>query len=233
MKKFGIYAICWAILLAVFNVICFATPGEAAGMTKFGGAFWAGYVFITLAFVGQLACAYFALKEENKQKLFYNLPLITVNYTGLILTIVFGALCMAIPDLPNWVGILICLVIFVFTAIAVIKAGAADEIVANVDEKIKTQTAFMKTLTTDAQNLVNRADTPMLKDICKKVYEALRYSDPMSTPELSDVERRIKEGFDALTDAVLADNLDEAETSAKELLQLITERNNICKNQKG
>ena len=108
-KKFKYYALIWAILLAVFNVICFVTPSEAAGMSKFGGAFWAGYIFITLAFIGQLVCAYFALKTDDKTKLFYNIPIIRVSYTGLILTLVFGALCMAIPNLPNWVGIIVCL----------------------------------------------------------------------------------------------------------------------------
>lgn len=74
-KKFKYYALIWAILLAVFNVICFITPDETAGMSKFGGAFWAGYIFITIAFIGQLVCAYIALKTDDKTKLFYNIPL--------------------------------------------------------------------------------------------------------------------------------------------------------------
>ena len=41
-KNFKFYAITWAILLALFNILVFLTPNEAAGMTKFGGAFWSG-----------------------------------------------------------------------------------------------------------------------------------------------------------------------------------------------
>ena len=55
-----------------------------AGASKFVGAFWTGYIFITLAFIGQLVCSYFALKAESLQKMFYNIPLITISYTGLI-----------------------------------------------------------------------------------------------------------------------------------------------------
>lgn len=44
-KAFRTYAVIWAIVLAVFNVVCFVTPGEIAGISKFGGAFWAGYIF--------------------------------------------------------------------------------------------------------------------------------------------------------------------------------------------
>ena len=79
-KTFNYYSICWLISLAVFNVIAFVTPNEIAGISKFTGAFWVGYIFITLAFIGQLGCAYNAFKAENLKKLFYNIPLISVSY---------------------------------------------------------------------------------------------------------------------------------------------------------
>ena len=48
-KNFKYYAGIWAILLVIFNLATFVSPNEAAGMTKFGGAFWVGYIFIALA----------------------------------------------------------------------------------------------------------------------------------------------------------------------------------------
>ena len=115
MKKgFRYYAAAWALLFALFNLLVFVPPRFVGEYDKFGGAFWAGYIGIAVAFVGQLVCAHFALKAENAQKLFYNLPLVTVSYTGLVLTLVCGGLCMVVPDLPNWVGALVCLLILVF-----------------------------------------------------------------------------------------------------------------------
>ncbi len=228
MKKgFKTYIAAWAILLALFNIICFATPTEMAGMTKFGGAFWAGYVFITVAFIGQLACAYFALKAENLKKLFYNLPLITVSYTGLILTVIFGAVCMAIPGLPNWVGIIVCTVILAFTAIAILKSKAAGDIVAETDEKVKMQTSFIRSLTADAEGLMSRAQTDEAKAMCKKVYEALRYSDPMSSEALADIESEISEKLSAYAAAVKSG--ENASVLADELIALIGDRNRMCK----
>lgn len=228
-KTFKFYAIIWAICLALLNAIAFVTPNEIAGISKFDGAFWVGYIFITLAFIGQLACAYVAFKAENLKKLFYNIPLISTSYIGLIVMLVVGGLTMVIPRFPNWIGIIVCLLVLGFTAISVIKAGFAAEIVSDIDTKIVTETAFIKTITVDAQNLISRANAPMLKEQCKKVYEALRYSDPMSNVALAEVEQRIKEEFDALTDAVIADDLDATESSVKELSTLINERNNKCK----
>ena len=232
MKKFTIYTICWAILLAVFNVICFVTPNnekiDDTEYLKFGGAFWAGYVFITLAFIGQLICAFIALKEENKQKFFYKLPLIRLSYTGLVLTIIFGSVCMAIPDLPNWVGI-ICLIILAFNAIAVVKASAAGEVVANIDEKVKAQTSFIKNLTVDTEGILARAKSEPVKAECKKVYEAVRYSDPMSSEALSVIEAKITVKVDEFASAVGADDAEKAKEIADEIIILVGDRNKKCK----
>ncbi|HEZ7987322.1 MAG TPA: hypothetical protein RWO09_10390 [Ruminococcus sp.] len=227
-KKFKYYAVIWAILLAVFNVICFATPGEAAGMSKFGGAFWAGYIFIIIAFIGQLVCAYIALNTDSKTKLFYNIPIIRVSYTGLIFTLIFGALCMAIPNLPNWVGIIVCLLILAFTAIAVIKAKAASDVVENIDKKVKAQTLFIKSLTVDAESLLARATTPEAKEACKKVYEAVRYSDPMSNDALAGVESQITLKFNEFSNAVTS-GAEDIGSIADELVVLIGDRNKKCK----
>ena len=228
-KTFKFYAIIWAISFALFNVVSFVAPDEVAGVSKFDGAFWVGYIFIALAFIGQLICAYIAFKAENLKKLFYNIPLISISYIGLVVMLVVGGLTMAIPHFPNWIGIIVCLLVLGFTAISIIKESVAAELVSNIDTKIVTETAFIKTITVDAQNLINRANAPMLKEQCKKVYEALRYSDPISNVALADVEQRIKEEFGALTDAVIADDLDLVESSTKELLRLTDERNANCK----
>lgn len=228
-KRFGFFAVIWAISLALFNVICFVTPSEAAGFNKFGGAFWTGYIFITLAFIGQLVCAYFALKAESLKKMFYNIPLITISYTGLIVMLIVGVLAMAIPNLPNWIGIIVCFAVLAFTAISVITAKVAGAIVSDIDEEVQTKTSFIKQLTLDAENLVNRAKAPMLKKLCIKVYEAACYSDPVSNARLSDIENRIREEFAAFTDAVLADDLDLTESSANEVITLLEERNSKCK----
>lgn len=221
------YALCWVILIALFNLGCFITPTEWYGFDKFGGTFWAGYVCITFAFVGQLVCAIFALRRENAKRLFYRLPIITVSYTGLVATFLLGTLCMAIPDVPNWVGILVCTAVLAFTAIAVVKASAAAGLVERADEKIETQTRRIKTLAAEAETLLTRTGGEEVKAVCQKVCEALRYSDPMSNPALSIIEEQIAAELDALKAA--ADDPQSAGTIADRLLLLLQERNAKCK----
>lgn len=227
-KRFGFYAGLWAVLLILFNVIAFVSPGWKE-YDKYTGGFWAGYVLITVMLIGQLACAYFALKEENSQKLFYKMPLITTSYAGLIVSFVFGGLCMLISPLPYWVGIIVCAIVLAATALAVIKAAAAAEEVEKIDQKIKVQTFFIKALTVDADSLLARAKSDAVKAECKKVYEVVRYSDPMSHDALASTESQITVAFAKLTAAVSTDDAEAVKAAAEEVIILIGDRNRKCK----
>ena len=145
-KNFGLYSIVWALCLAVFNVITFVTPNKIGELSKFSGSFWVGYIFITVAFLGQLICAFMAFKAENLKKFFYRIPLISISYGGAIAMLIFGSVFMAVPTLPEWIGIIVCVVVLAFNAISVIKATAAANIVNGIDEKVATQTLFIRSL---------------------------------------------------------------------------------------
>jgi len=218
----------WAVLLLLFNLIAFLSVGWA-GQEKYTAPFWTGYVFITLASVGQLFCVYQALKAEKLRKLFYNIPLIRISRTGLILSFIVGGACMLTPILPYWVAILGCAAVLAFTVIALLKASAAAELVEKIDEKTKSDTFFMRRLTADAEALVAKARTEVLKAQCKKVYEALRYSDPRDCDPLASLESKIMKKFGAFAEAVEDSDELSAVDAAQELLELLTERNGKAK----
>ena len=227
-KRFGIYALIWAVLLALFNVIAFVSPGWI-WFEKYGASFWVGYAFIMVTFLGQLACAWFALREERASKLFYKVSLIATSYTGLIVTFVVGGLCMLISLLPYWVGTIVCAVVCAANVVAVVKSAAAVDEVQKIDDKVKVQTGFIKKLTLDAEALVANAKDAAVKAECKKVYEAIRYSDPMSNSELADIENEIAEKFAKFADAVGDNDTRLAFETASVLLGLINNRSKKCK----
>ncbi len=230
MKKgFKTYALIWAVLLVIFNVICFATPNEMAGYTKLDATFWTAYIFMTLAFIGQLACAYKAFTAADAQRLFYNIPLITISYSGLVLMLIIGAAAIAIPGLPSWLAVIAGVVILGFTAIAVIKAGWAANAVSKVDERVAAQTSFIKSLIVDTESILSRAKSDAVKAECKKVHEAVRYSDPMSNDALSVIEAKITVKVDEFSSAVGVEDAEKAKEIADEIVILVADRNKKCK----
>lgn len=230
MKKgFKYYIAAWAILVVLFNVIAFVTPSKIAGEPKFTGSFWAGYAFTLVAFAGQLLCAHIALKQENETKMIYHMPLATISFTGLIVTVIAAGICMFVPGIPYWVTVIVCAVVLAFTAIGVLKAQAAADIVESKDAELKAQTFFIKGITSDAAGLQSRAATDALRAECKKVYEALRYSDPMSSERLSSIESQIAAAFNAFAGAVDGEDETAAAETVKRLLDLIEDRNRRCR----
>lgn len=135
---------------------------------------------------------------------------------------------MAIPDVPNWVGIVLCALILGFAAIAVIKAGAAAELVEDTGRRVKEQTVFIRLLTADAESLMAKVKTDEAKAATRKVYEAVRYLDPMSVEALSGLESQITLKFRELEQAVTGGEAT-AGRLADEVVILLDERNKKCK----
>ena len=224
-KSFGIYAVAWAAVLGLFNVITFVIPAE----DKFDTLFWIAYALITLFFVVQLACTYFIFKPDALEKKFYNIPLVSVSVTALIAMLVVGGICMGVKAIPDWLGIILCCVVVALNIISYARAAAGATIISAVDEKIKTQTFFIKSLSADAQALSARAQGDEMNALVHKIYEAIRYSDPMSNEMLADVESDIGAQFKIFSKAVSDNNSELASASADELLALISSRNAKCK----
>lgn len=228
-KKFGIYTAAWAIALALFNVCAFVPPHTIDGVNRLNGSFFAGYVAITLCFLLQLGCAYFAFKPQSLQRTFYQLSLSTVSYAGLALMLVVGGLCMLIVPLPYWLGIVACVIVLGVTVIAILKATTAVAIVSELDEKIATQTAFIKLMTARAEALMNSTTSPELRRETKEVYEAIRYSDPMHNAALDDDNERLRTTFQAFVEAVEVGDLALATEWRTTLLGCVACRNAACK----
>ncbi len=221
-KTFKSYIGVWTICLVLFNAISFIVPSELKSN------FWAGYIFITIAFIGQLFCANIAFKSENFRKFFYNFPLISISFVGTLIMLVVGGLTMAISTVPVWIGIILCLIVLAFTAIAIINASVASETVSNVDTKIKAQTLFIKMLIADATTLMSKAETKEAKEITKKIYEKLRYSDPVSNDVLNSIESQITIKFKEFESSII-ENSQNAISLGEELIILIDDRNTKCK----
>lgn len=231
-KVFQCYFIIWAVLFVLFNVISFVSVGWS-GIEKYTSSFWIGYVFITFAFIGQIICAYLALREKNITKTFYKISLVTTSYIGLILSFIFGGLCMIFSLLPYWVSIILCTTVLAFNSVAVVKASVGIDLVNDINDKIKDRTSFIRSLTIDAERLVTHAKSEFIKEECKKVYEVVRYSDPMDNDILNSIESEININFTKFSQAIDENDFEKVSEIAEKLIILFDNRNKNCKLLKG
>ena len=232
-KDFKVYALIWAILLTVWCAFVFLVrPIIPRYVIDYDARFWTAFVFIALALIGNLVCAHLAFTTESLKKMFLNISLITVSWSVLIAMLGVGSVFMLIPNCPVWIVAVVCIIILAFNAITVIKVGWAADAVSKVDERVVAQTSFIKKLIVDIESSLSRAKSDAVKVECKKVYEAVRYSEPMSNAVLSVTEAKITVKMDEFFSAVVADDVEKVEEIADEIVILVAERNKKCKSLK-
>lgn len=229
-KNFKYFALIWFVSLVIFNAITFIIPAEIAGVNRFEQpTFWIAYAFITVALIGQLVSALIVCSKDTLEKVFLNIPLLKLGYSAIAISVVVGLVFMILPVIAPWIGALVCIIIMALYVIACVKATAAANIVSEKTENVKSQTSFIKTAVVDAENIMARATTAEIKNEAKKIYEALRYSDYVSTPELIKMEVHIEDHLKQLKVAVESEDLEMVQTETNELLLLIKERNSKSK----
>lgn len=224
-RAFKIYSIVWGMCLLLFHGIVFALPSPA----RQAASFWVGHLFIVIAFVGQLACTHYALKNDGGHKLFYSVPLILVSYVGVAAMLVFGSLPVLFPSFPFWLSIMLCVAVLACSISAVVITGGVGEMVSKMDKQVKTATHTFRMLTADAEHLMSEATTEELRSTAKRVYEAIRYSDVVSGYALIEINERIQAQFAAFADSVRSGDTELAAEVAMELLTMIDERNKKCR----
>ena len=206
------------ITFALFNVIAFAVP------TAKTATFWIAYAFTAVAFVLQIGTWNAAFKTDDTLKSkFLGIPIIHIGIVYLAFQLIAFAVFMVFPIIPSWVAVIICALILGISAICLISADAARGEIARVEEKVNSKVFYIRELQVDVEMLAEQEQNPETKIALAKLAEKIRYSDPMSSEVLTDLEAKIKEKATALK---TTDNKLEIIT---ELDSLLTQRNKKSK----
>ena len=221
-KNKGMSLAAIVIILAVFNVISFVLPFER------NESFWVGYSFVTLAILLTAAVALFALGREGIKSKFYGAPIVLVAWTYLVVQVIVGFLEMIIPGIPYQYLLVLNVIMLGVCLIGLIGVNMGKEEIERIDAKVNEKVFYIKFLQVDVEGMASRTTDDSLKKALKDLAETIRYSDPMSSPQLAAIENKIEIKVSSLGDCVNSDN-NSANALIDELQQLFAERNRKCK----
>lgn len=223
-KKYYIAA--WLIVVAIFHVIMFILPSDILNREE--NRFWIIYVAIFISLIGQAICSLIYANKKSKKERFLYLPVVIIGYIALLVTLLLALQAIVLSFLPDWFTVIVAVLVFGYYALAVIRTMAAADMIVDIDKKVEQKTEVIRMLSAKSNALVQSAPAE-LRPQAKKVYEALRYSDPMSGDEVTSIELEIEKEFDNFANAVKENKKDAAEGTMQTLCSLIKERNEICK----
>ena len=147
---------------------------------------------------------------------------------------VFSLVCMLLAAImPLWLAVVADVVFLGAALIGVITTQAMKEEIQRQDQVLKKDVALIRQLQSKARMLVGQCEDEGQKEKLNRLSEALQYSDPVSSPAIEEIEYRLSQLVDELEKAVVEQEYAAAHSLCTQAMQTLTERNRLCKLNKG
>lgn len=224
-KKSSLIAV-YVIVLLVYSVIFFVIP-----IPKIGAS-WVAYGFSVLSIGIAGTVTYFVYgKDEGINSKFYGFPIFRVGNLYALVQMLFGGLITiigAFTAVAVWIVMVISVVLLGMAGIGLIATVNTKEIIERQEEEVAHQTNDMKFFELNIESIVDKCDDPEVKKRVEELAEKFRYSDPVSSEELAEIENRLRSEVEILEVLVMK----EKETALKKIMEierLLDNRNRKCK----
>lgn len=226
-KKYMQFAAMGAIIFAMYNVIVFALFGFADHESPF----WISYIFMLIAFA--VAALSGVLLGESGMALrdwLFGYPIVRHCVIYAALELILSLIFMTVEHNVTWVlpFVLQVLLLGVY-GIMLISCFISKTAIGEVHEKVEKKARYITLLQADAQLLCGKCSDDPLKTKCEKLAEAIRYSDPMSSEALEELEKQLSDTVTACSAAIDQGNLALAGHLCDQAMQQLHERNLKCK----
>lgn len=210
----------FVIVFIILNVIIFVIP------SSYTGAFWVGYIFSVISFGVMFYVWYRFLK--TKEKLFskiLNIPIINIAMGYFIVQMVLLFVLKFVYVTPTWLAIVISVVFLALAFIFMMIMESSENYIEERDKEVAIKVYFIKSLQVDVEMIAEKVSNEEVKKKLKVLAEKIRYSDPMSSELLKDIEEKISSKVEIMKET----NETEINWIIDEVEKLLLERNKKCK----
>ncbi len=213
------------IALVAFSVVAFAVP------FKKNGIFWLSYIFAVISILTQIyvfKVAFNGMKTAKSK--FYGFPIAQVGVVYMVVQLVLSLIFMALADIaPMWIAVIIYVLILAAATIGFISTDAVRDEIVRQDVKLSTDVSCMTTLRSIIYPLTDQCNDENAKKVLRELSDEFRYSDPVSSEALKEVESTLEAQVGELQGLVMDGKTDDIMVLSKKIKVTLTERNRLCK----
>ena len=214
---FGIMAF---IVFILFNTLAFLAP-FVMNIT-----FWIGYIFFTISLLIVLFVFLNYLSLENRKSRFFSLPVIHTTWYYFFIQLFTSIIVMSWTDIPFSLALIINVFFLGIYLLISLSTNIAKNEIEKIDEKVKKKVNRISLWTLEIELMINDVISLTMVSELRQLYDTVRYSDPMSSDELIELEVEIDNKIRELK-VSLEDELKVLEL-CKTLNRLFLERNKKC-----
>ena len=216
-----------AVLLVVYNVIVFAVPFPK------NAVFFVSWLF-TLAAIGMqvdvVRTAFY--RGEGVKSKFYGWPIARFGVMYLAVQLALGLVFMALGftlAVPVWLPLVLYIILLGVLAVGLIASDAMRDEIVRQDTALKRDVTCMRTLQSKAASMIQLAHDEQTRKLLEKFAEELRFSDPVSSASLRDIEADLTACVDELHQALTDGDEASIPLLERKAVSVLMERNRLCK----
>jgi hypothetical protein len=214
-----------AIVFVAFTVITFTLPFEKNRL------FWLSYVFAIISILVQIYVmkVAFARTHSTKSK-FYGFPIAQLGVVYMCIQLVLSIIFMALSTMaPIWLAVVVYILLLALAGIGLISTEAVRDEVVRQDMMLETNVSCMTTLRSIIYPLADMCSDENAKKSLQNLADEFRYSDPVSSESLKDIESELENQVGELQLSVTEENEKNIIALCKKIKITLTERNRLCK----
>ena len=222
--------IIFAVIIALINLIVFSVFSplslETANLKL---VFWFSYAFMMIAFGMQVLALLMGRFRDGIEAAFFGFPLISVSIFYFAITTVLSLMFMILVSFSVEVPLILVIVLEVILLgvfiIAFVVSLAHRDAVSEIDQNIKKNVRTIRNLTGDVESLAEAIEDREMKKALSALAEDFRYSDPMTTDAVADLDLQMKDAVAELELLVSEGDLTALAAKVRETKLLIAKRN--------
>lgn len=213
------------VLLVLYILVAFLIPFVHTA------TFWVSLLFTLIAFGVVGASFYIAfIKNPDAKSRFYGFPIAKIGAIYGLVQLIAGLVFMALAVYaPVWLAVLVYAIALGAAVIGLISAEAVAEEIHNQDAKLKKDVTLMRSLQSKLNQMAAQCDNPDAAPALKKLAEELRYSDPVSSEALAEIEADLSAAVDELQATIVDGDSNAVRQLCRKASAVLAERNRLCK----
>ncbi len=149
-----------------------------------------------------------------------------------VIQLVFGILIWILNsfvEVPNWLVVVLSVLWLGCVAIGLIAVDNSQDVIEQIEKASESQLTASKNFRIELDDIVIACENETVRSALENLAEEIRYSDPVYSEELEEIEHRISEELKKLRE--LLNSKEELELQKiKELKRMVTDRNRRCLN---
>lgn len=224
-KEFIRPVIVGAVVLVVYLLLALVIPFVKTA------TFWVSFVFTLLSFAVVSAAFYIAfMKKPDAKSRFYGFPIARLGAIYGLFQLIAGFLFMLLAAwVPAWIAVLVYAVAMGAAVVGLVSADAVVEEIEKQDHQLKADVSVMRGLQSKVNQMASQCEDADAAKAVKDFAEELRYSDPVSSEALGEVERDLSAAVDELQNAVVEGDAPSIRKLCRKASAVLAERNRLCK----